>query len=128
MKSRFFTLALAALFCQMSFAQQVITKQADNTEVVNTTEIAKDVKGYKAQTPVEIYIKKGKVVKVAVLPNREGPKYMKMVSEGILSKWNGLKLATAMNLKVDAVTGATYTSNAIIDNVKRGLKYYIEQK
>nr|MCR5245587.1 FMN-binding protein [Bacteroidales bacterium] len=30
--------------------------------------------------------------------------------------------------KVDAVTGATFTSKALIENVQKGLKYYQEKK
>jgi uncharacterized protein with FMN-binding domain len=46
----------------------------------------------------------------------------------ILEKWNGKKVADAQKLKVDAVTGATFTSNALIENVQEGLKYYSAKK
>lgn len=121
-------MALVAISAQMASAQEAMTKQKDGTYVVNTTTLGKDVKGYKAATPVEIYIKSDKVVKVEVLENREGPKYVNMVKKGIMDKWNGLKVKKAQELKVDAVSGATYTSNAIKENVKLGLKYYSEHK
>jgi len=34
----------------------------------------------------------------------------------------------ASTLEVDAVSGATYSSEGIISNVKRGLDYYLESE
>ena len=42
-----------------------------------------------------------------------------------MKKWNGKPVATAEKLKVDAVTGATVSSEAVIENVRRGISYYI---
>ncbi len=103
------------------------TKQKDGTVVINTAALCKEVRGYRDLTPVEIYIKKGKVVKVEALRNNEGAKYLDMCRP-ILEKWNGKKVADAQKLKVDAVTGATFTSNALIENVQEGLKYYSSKK
>ena len=103
------------------------TKQADGTIVINTAALCKDVKGYRDLTPVEIYIKKGKVVKIEALRNNEGAKYMDMCRP-ILEKWNGKTVAAAQKLKVDAVTGATFTSNALIQNVQEGLKHFSKKK
>lgn len=103
------------------------TKQKDGTIVINTAALCKEVRGYRDLTPVEIHVRKGKVVKVEALRNNEGPKYMDMCRP-ILEKWNGKKVADAQKLKVDAVTGATYTSNALIENVQEGLKYYSQKK
>ena len=101
----------------------VITKQADGTVVVNTSSICTDVKGYRDMTPVEIYIKKDKILKIEALRNNETPKYMDMV-QPLLDKWNGKKVKEAQTAKVDAITGATFTSKAIIENVHIGLKFY----
>ena len=49
-------------------AQEVMRKEKDGTYVVNTTTLAQDVKGYIGATPVEIYIKKNKIVKVSGNP------------------------------------------------------------
>ena len=45
-----------------------------------------NVKGFKGATPVEVYIKNNKVIKVEALPNREGPKFYDKVKQGIISK------------------------------------------
>ena len=105
-----------------------MTKKADGTYVVNTTTLASDVKGYRSTTPLNIYIKNGKVEKVEALKNQETPKYFAQVKNAILSKWNGQKVAKAAKMKVDGVTGATMSSDAVKENVKRGLEYYQKNK
>ena len=114
---------VAATLTSSRQAEQVITKENGMT-VVNTTELGKDVIGYISPTPLKIYIQKNKVVKVEALKNQETPKYFVKVKNALLDKWNGQKVADAQKLKVDAVTGATMSSDAVIKNVQLGLEYY----
>ena len=114
---------VAATLTSSRQAEQVITKENGMT-VVNTTELGKDVIGYISPTPLKIYIQKNKVVKVEALKNQETPKYFVKVKNALLDKWNGQKVADALKLKVDAVTGATMSSDAVIKNVQLGLEYY----
>lgn len=51
----------------------VMTKMADGSYVVNTTTLAKDVKGYRSTTPLKITIKKDKVEKVEASEIRRHP-------------------------------------------------------
>ena len=106
---------------------EVITKE-DGMSVVNTTTIAKDVEGYNGAVPIKIYIKKNKIQKIEVLKNQEGPKYLNMVKKTLLNAWDGLTLKEAKAKQVDAVTGATFTSKALIENVNRGIDYYQKNK
>ena len=106
---------------------EVMTKE-DGMYVVNTTTLGKNITGYVSNTPVKIYIKKNKVVKVEALKNQETPKYFAKVKKGILDKWNGLKVNDAQKLKVDGITGATFSSEAVIQNVQAGLEYYKKNK
>lgn len=126
------TLMVIATLCTTAFAgknqSSVMTKMADGTYVVNTTTLASDVKGYRSTTPLNIYIKNGKVEKVEALKNQETPKYFVQVKNAILAKWNGQKVAKAVKMKVDGVTGATMSSDAVKENVKRGLEYYQKNK
>jgi uncharacterized protein with FMN-binding domain len=108
-------------------ADQVITKE-DGMDVVNTTTLGQKVTGYIGTTPLKIYIKRNKVVKIAALRNQETPKYFAKVKKGLLTKWNGKKVKEASKMKVDAVTGATYSSKAFIKNVQLGLDYYQHHK
>ena len=102
---------------------------SDSVLVVNTTALGKNIIGYSGITPVEIYVTNGKVSKVKPLPNIESPGYFwSVVKSGLLSSWNGLTPKEGRELKVDAVSGATFSSDAIIRNVRAGLKYLDEQQ
>jgi len=112
-----------ALMLMSWMADDTMTKENGMT-VINTTTLGKDVQGFLGTTPLKIYIQKNKVVKIEALKNQETPKYFVKVKKNLLDKWNGKKVKEAKNMKVDAVTGATYSSNAVIENVKLGLEYY----
>jgi uncharacterized protein with FMN-binding domain len=81
-----------------------------------------------ASTPVKVYIKKDKIEKVEFLKNQETPKYMARVKKAMINKWDGLKVKDAAKQKVDGVTGATFSSNAITKNVQLALEYYQKHK
>lgn len=94
-----------------------------DTLVVNTTELAADVTGFNGPTPLEITICKGVITDIKVLPNQESPRFLERVLEsGLLKSLIGKTPEEARKAKLDAVTGATYTSLALIENVHRGLK------
>ena len=105
----------------------VITKE-NGMDVVNTTTLAADVDGYIGATPLKIYIKNNKIEKIEALPNKETPKYFAKVKKQVLDKWNGKTVKEALKAQVDGVTGATLSSDAVKENVKRGLEYYQKQK
>lgn len=110
-------------------AQQVMRKEKDGTYVVNTTTLANDVDGYAGPTPVEVYIKKNKIVKVVPLKTMDGPKYVAKVKNGMLTKYEGMKIGKKAPLpKVDGVTGATFTSDAMRQNIERAIEYYQKHK
>ena len=121
------SLIVATLILTSWAADETMTK-GNGMTVINTTSIGKNVEGYNGTTPLKIFIKKNKVVKIEALKNQETPKYFIKVKKALLDKWNGLKVKDAKNLKVDAVTGATYSSDAVIENVKLGLDYYQNHK
>lgn len=132
---KYLTCGLMALMMSIAlstFAREskddVMTRQSDGTYVVNTTTLCPDVVGYRSTTPLKVYIKNGKVMKVEALRNQETPKYFVRVKQGLLEKWNGKKVQKAEKLTVDAVTGATLSSEAVKQNVRAALKYYIKNK
>lgn len=128
MMKTFITLLLMAAFVTAE-AQEVMRKEKDGTYVVNTTTLAQDVEGYAGPTPVEVYIKKDKIVKVVPLKTMDGPKYVAKVKNGMLSKYEGMKIEKKKALpQVDGVTGATFTSDAIKENIKRAVEYYKKNK
>ena len=125
MNYKFYILALGAflLLTSQTPNEPIMTKQG-NITVINTTSLATDIEGYVGQTPVKVYIQNDKVLRVEALENEETPKYFDMVVKGLLKKWNGKPVKTAEKQKVDVVTGATISSEAVIENVRRGISYY----
>ena len=117
------SLMVVALTLMSWKADDTMTKEKGMT-VINTTTLSKDVQGFLGATPLKIYIQKNKVVKIEAMKNQETPKYFLKVKKHLLDKWNGVKVKDAKKMKVDAVTGATYSSKAVIENVQLGLDYY----
>jgi len=101
--------------------EQVDTMQllSDGTHIINTTPLTKNVQGYAGPVPLRIYIKEGKIQKVEALNNSETPDFFEMAST-LLTRWNGKTLDEALHTQVDAVSGATFSSKAIIINMQRG--------
>lgn len=124
---RIISLYAAMLLAVASYADDVMTKQSDGTYVVNTTTLCQ-ARGYQSTTPVEVYIKSGKVVKIVPLKNTETPEYFKKAVKGLLGLFEGLKIAKAQELteiaKVDGCTGATMSTKALQQNIKAALEYY----
>lgn len=120
--------ALLAVAMVTAGAQDVMRKEKDGTYVVNTTTLAQDVEGYNGPTPVEVYIKKNKIVKVVPLKSQEGPKYVAMVKKEMLPRYERMNVKKGTVQEVDAVTGATFTSRAMQENIKRAVEYYKSHK
>ena len=118
---KYVVLLLAAVALMSAGKQDGAITKEDGAIVVNTTTIAKDVEGYNGPVPLKIYIKKNKIEKVEVLKNQETPKYLVKVKNALLNAWDGLTVKEAQAKKVDGVTGATFTSEAIKENVQKGL-------
>ncbi len=97
--------------------------QPDGTFVVNTCVLAKDVQGYGGPVPLKIHIDKdGRLTAIEAEPNAESPSFFDHAKE-LFSRWQGKTIDEAMAEDVDAVSGATFSSKAIIRNVQRGLAY-----
>lgn len=121
-------MALLLLCSLTAQADDVMKKEKDGTYIINTTTLAQDVEGYNGPTPVEIYIRKNTLVKVVILKSQETPKYNARVKQLMLPRYEGVKVTKSNTPAVDGVTGATFTSNAVKENVKRGLEYYWKHK
>ena len=118
-----FMALIAGMFCFQSFfvGDETMTKE-DGMYVVNTTTIGKDIEGYNGPTPLKVYIKN------EFLKSMESPKYYAKVKKALLEKWNGKTVKDARTLQVDAVTGATFSSEAVVQNVQMALDYYQKNK
>lgn len=127
MKKTLLSVLLAVAFVTAS-AQDVMRKEKDGTYIVNTTTLAQDVEGYNGPTPVEVYIRKNKIVKVVPLKSQEGPKYVAKVKKDMLPKYEQMNVKKGTVQDVDAVTGATFTSKAVQENIRRAVAYYKKHK
>lgn len=127
MKKTMMTLLLTAAFLTAQ-ADDVMRKEKDGTYVINTTTLAQDVEGYNGPTPVEIHINKNKIVKVVLLKSQETPKYNARIKKNLLPQYEGMKITKKQQVNVDGLTGATFTSDAVKENVRRGLDYYWTHK
>lgn len=120
-------LGLATLLLSAVANDGILTKEKGEY-TINTTQLASDVRGYQGATPLKIHIKGNKIVSIEPLSNEETPKHWAKVKKLLLDKWNGLTVDKALKTNVDAVTGATLSSNAVKENVRRGLEYYKKNK
>lgn len=121
-------LAGAVLLLSCTSSDGVLTKKK-GVYTVDTTTLSQDVKGFNGPTPVMITIEKDKIVKVEALENSETPGFFKRMTDGgMLERWDGMTVDEALSAKVDVVAGATYSSNAVAENVLLGLTYYKEHK
>ena len=106
-------------------AQQgdTLSLQPDGSIIVNTKSLANDVSGYGGPVPLRIHISKDGVVgKIETLPNAESPEFFNR-AKSLLDRWKGKTVDEATKEEVDGVSGATFSSKAIIENMRRGLAY-----
>ena len=125
MKKILFVAALAIFTaCNGDFDDGVMTKKG-KIYTINTETIC-NARGYHGNTPVKVTIKKDVIVNVEALPNRETPRFFERVQQNMLPKFKDVKFKdyTAVN----AVSGATISSNAVRENMKAAFEYYSEHK
>lgn len=105
-----------------------VTK-TEHGEVINTTRPGSAIQGYGGTVPLEIYVTEGRIDSISALPNNEtGDVFRRLYEEGLMRAWNGHTLEEAARLDVDAISGATYSSEAVIGNVRSGVKYALGTK
>lgn len=99
-------------------------------KVVNTSPYSDDIYGYNSITPLTIYIDNNDIIKeVEICLNKESRGFMnKVINSGYLDSWNGLSTEEALNHKVDAVSGCTYTSMAISQSLQVRMQQLTSQK
>ena len=107
----------------VALGNDTMSVHPDGTIVVDTRLLAKDVQGYGGPVPLRIHVSKSGVVdSIVAEPNAESPDFFNHAS-AILAQWQGKTVDEAAAMEVDGVTGATFSSRAIIANMKRGLAY-----
>ena len=97
--------------------------------VLYSSPYSDNVKGFNGPTPILIIMDaEGRIQNVVLLDNQETPFYAQRVADGgLYSAWNGLTAEEALRKEVDAVSGATYTSNGVKNSLVARLKAYRKQ-
>lgn len=113
-------IALVAAF--FSFSINAKTVKGNSPQVIMTGEIAKKVIGYQGPTPVSISISNGRITSITALDNQETPAYFNKAKQKVFSQFVGKTVDEALKLNADVATGATYSSEALIKNIRMGLK------
>ena len=87
------------------------------------------IKGFNGPTPLLIALDaEGRIKTVTLLENEETPRFAQRVVEGgLYDAWNGLTVEEALDKQVDAISGATYTSNGVKKSLVARLKAYQRQ-
>lgn len=113
----------AVMFGLDRFDKNNASQTADTT--LYTEEYCQDIIGFNGVIPLEISMKNGKIAKIDILENKETPAFLKRVTDnGLIEQFCGLTPKEAVNLDIDAVSGATYSSHAIIKSVKTRMAIY----
>ena len=74
--------------------------------------------GFNGRITVSVTISGGRITKISVINNEGDDKpYLDKASKGVVAR-----ILSTQNTKVDAVSGATYSSNGIIEAVEKALK------
>lgn len=91
--------------------------------IIYTAPYSNDIQGFAGNTPLVIALdEQQKIIGTKILNNHESASYLKYVTEkGLFENWNGLSVRAALDKQVDAISGATYTSEAVINSFKAGL-------
>lgn len=134
MRKTVFTI-LMCMMCLISFAQSphkpAVMFSFMNNYVILTESIC-DAKGYNGTTPLCVFVKcdtksnTAKIARVEPLKNTETPGYFKSVIQNMIPKYAGVNFDE--HDQVDCVSGATYSSRAVKENVKAAYQYFIEKR
>lgn len=100
-----------------------ITALADGSLVIHTRALT-SAAGYAGPVPLDVTIAPdGKIAAITPIVNAESPHFFKRAAS-LLDRYIGLTPAQAADLEVDAVSGATYSSAALIANVNAAAACY----
>lgn len=100
-----------------SSAHSVITATPGGI-VVDTSTLSHDIIGYGGPTPLTVTFADGKIVSVEAQRNAETPGFFRRVEQNLFPRFIGMTAAEAAACDVDAISGATFSSVAVISNIR----------
>lgn len=109
----------------LSETDTAVYKITNNTDsilgyAIRTSPYTDHILGYGGPVPLEILIDpQYRILHIALLPgNEETPSYIEHVKiEGLLEEWDNINITEVPGKKVEAVSGATMSSEAIIETM-----------
>ncbi|MGL4519102.1 MAG: 4Fe-4S binding protein [Phocaeicola sp.] len=104
--------------------EQVVSQQSGLT-LVTTATIAGDIMGYGGTLPLRITLEENKITSIEPLRNAETPQFFAPVVKRIIPQLIGLTPQEALSAQIDAVSGATLSSDALVATVNRGMNYLL---
>lgn len=85
-------------------------------------------RGYGGKVPLLIGIEKQKIKQIDLLPNHETQEFLTYIAnDSLLKQWLSMPVDKVLNTHVDAVSGATISSDAIIHGVQMGVANYLNE-
>ena len=116
----------------MSFRQKKtdVWQLANGITVYSSRPYGGHVCGFAGPTPVFIAVNaKGKITGIVPAPNGETENYFSYLHEDkFFNSWNGMTLKEAAQYEPDAISGATYSSEAVKETVKVTASRLINKK
>lgn len=92
--------------------------------ILYTEELKTTKQGFGGKLPLTILVDAtGQIKEVIIGPNRETPSYLELIKKELLQKFKNYTPHNS-NYKIDAITGATFTSTAVIEGVLSSLSLF----
>lgn len=110
-----------------------VRNEAEATEptgyVIVGDRTTNNTRGFGGKVPVAVFLDDGMIVRgIRLLDNSESRRFVERLREGrFLDRWNGRHLYDPIP-QMDAFSGATYTSRAVITNVNQTLAALLDRK
>jgi Na+-translocating ferredoxin:NAD+ oxidoreductase RnfG subunit len=94
-----------------------------------TSPLSDDIIGYAGTVPVMIAVDRNDVIKgIKLMPNVESPGFIRRIrKKGFFNSWDGMPVDTALVKEVDAISGASMTTNAVKQGIKLRLEKYAKR-
>jgi Na+-translocating ferredoxin:NAD+ oxidoreductase RnfG subunit len=101
-------------------------KSKEIASVIYTSPYCDSITGFGGNIPFAIvFDKDGRIQQLYLFENSETPSWIEnLEKDGFFKTWNGLAAKEALELPVDAVSGATFSSTAVLESVKLRLSIY----
>lgn len=120
-------LSLAMLSCSGVKTDGILTpaeKEGDYILLTNELTQGEEFHGHEEHNiPLRIYLSQGKVTKIEAYDYLESPEYFADLEAKLLGQYDGLTIQDALNKEVDAISGATESSTAVLKSIRVGLEY-----